>query len=796
MTSNVSMNTKSEFYKVFNEFKPSDIEDRIINDISYCINSSITSIISSNNLDNINANTKNSNNEIFNNKEETSFDTYIKICDEIIESNINVQDNLNQTFINLNKVIKEKNNITDVLIDFNSSCKKHIEQQEKNALIIEVIEKNLNFYQEPQVISSYVKTCICLPESHRFFRDYEIIENGLVFFNMHSDYIQSDYYLREYKNLKQLFINKYTEYVSKNLNYEMNKESEYIDIFPLPNNMSKQTYFLPANYKKVLRLNLFMDERSRNDYEIYNCVSSIKKNFIYNRITLIKPYLSEILIDENFDINEIVKLTICEVFYFKFLFQCKLINNQHALNLIIYQIYEYLYTVLKPIIVKTEKIDLLCQLFDKIATSFNIFFKENVDYTEFLNLLNKFKKKTNENLVMNDNNTNCSDVFSKNDYSEIINVINELISPFILKLIQDIQEKLYFIVSYQIKYSFVEFENQFENFESHFHKISKLYFNFNLFHHYIKKTCVILDILNNKLDKEILSELAISCIDLLINELNKESLNVTKKLDYDFQIYLVQQIILAIKLVEEFKLEIKNNIISFDFYNFTDLLKESINIGKSYIPESSNHLNELIFGKANPKKEEIIFSSIKSNYIIDYNTQKSDHLQLSSFFNANNNSSNNSELKSETKVKYFKKTMYNILFKSYNMLIQIINDYIFSKELIMKVNLINRNKESNIENEVFINYDDMKNVEIEKIYDKFSEIIRNLQNQLECIDKTAYNKISILIYESVYKLIEMIYKSMSEDESIKEFKDYLWVEIENKNLSRIKNSLDISNIHC
>lgn len=139
-----------------------------------------------------------------------------------------------------------------------------------------------------------------------------------------------------------------------------------------------------------------------------------------------------------------------------------------------------------------------------------------------------------------------------------------------------------------------------------------------------------------------------------------------------------------------------------------------------------------------------------------------------------------------------------MLFKSYNMLIQSVNDYIFSKELIVKVNYLN--KESNInqiglinkeiENINFIKYQDMTNVEIERIYDKFSEVLRSLQNQIECIDKTAYNKISTLILESVYKLIEMIYKSMNEDDSIKELKEFLWIEIENKNLSRIKSSLD------
>jgi len=180
----------------------------------------------------------------------------------------------------------------------------------------------------------------------------------------------------------------------------------------------------------------------------------------------------------------------------------------------------------------------------------------------------------------------------------------------------------------------------------------------------------------------------------------------------------------------------------------------------------------------------------------------------------------------DDKVKIFKKSLYNILFKSYKILIQLVNEYVFKKDFVEKLAMIKRKKDilamkledannshstnsnssqggsiaenvegmevsgSGIEITKSIdlgNFDivNAESLEIELLYDKFSEVLRNLQEQLECIDESAYEKIAHMILESVNKIVESLYKYVTDDK----IRDFLWYEIENGNLLRIKNSI-------
>lgn len=961
-----SFDKKSEFYKLFNNFKPSDSEDSAIHDISNIINSKIISskdfnsdkqqqqqssfsikdtIFDSNAAFSNNKNSTNikTTNETLKVKNPLSY--YIQQTQLQINNNKSLEKDIDKCFLKLNTIIQERDQLTTVLKEFSNQTQEIIDKQEKCYLLSQSIDKILKYYTEPKSILAFFENTKNLVESQRFLTDYETIEYGISFFNLHLDYIESESYLREYKTLKQISISKFSNYLNKSINYfennvgyvipgkrgssnsnnvsnasglDLNKHSSDLELFqesflnslPLAKNMSSKIYLLPANFSKIKTLQKFFEKKAKYDYDIVNCLNNIKKTFISNRITLIRPFYLELLnnaelLDNLVDIPsnisgnenkigvkskksdtslgsnncnimftqnnnellvELLKITICEMFYFKTIFQTKLTDNYTILNDFIYDLFNTMYNTLRPIIVKTEKIDLICYLFNRIISSFELVFLNNNNITveEFEKKLFQLKTRSNSfpqltpiigNIIHNNNNdsnttglsimpetnrnsNNNENYSNKSSFiidssllQEFLKLSNDLISPIILKLIKDLQEKLYFTVSYQIKYSLIEFENQFQNYEVIHKNVKKNYNNFNLFHEFLKNTCLLLDLLSTKLDKEIVSELAVACVAQFLEILYKEARE--KTVTYEFQIYLVQQIVLVIKLVEEFNLEIRHNKVSFDLYTFTDMLRQNISITKNHNVESTSGIKEAIFNSGLSSGVSSVRNVISSVYSVGLSVPSflnglkfggySGYIGYSGYNNFDSNGISDSSLISlaDDEVKVFKKSLYNILFKSYKILIQLVNEFIFGKENVDKLALIKRRKEvdllikesnytdknddtkinnteqtantTNTEMDIINNNNtgaineiiDITNLEIEGLYDKFSEVLNSLKDELYYIDECAFEKIAHMILESINKIVESLYKNIN-DERIR---DFLWSEIENSNLIRIKNSI-------
>ena len=97
--------------------------------------------------------------------------------------------------------------------------------------------------------------------------------------------------------------------------------------------------------------------------------------------------------------------------------------------------------------------------------------------------------------------------------------------------------------------------------------------NFKLCHLFLRKLSIILEILNNKLEKEVLNHLSVMALENFIVILNNEII-AKKNVSLSFEIFIIQQIILAIHILDYYNIEAVEGSYDIDFYSITEVFKQ------------------------------------------------------------------------------------------------------------------------------------------------------------------------------------------------------------------------------
>jgi hypothetical protein len=582
----------------------------------------------------------------------------------------------------------------------------------------------------------------------RFTSDYDEIENGINFFQINTTYVEAENYLDTYLMLKRIALTRYYNYMSNSLQVFFNlmdgiavKDEFFNSILDhIPKNMNKKIYNVPKNFEKIKIVQQFFETKSKYDYEVKRTIEDIKKKFVEQRSAMLKPFYEEILneigksfsktpLNEaeknkvNFSFGEISKFLICEILFFSILFQSSIQDNIYILQKITYDLYENLYNHLRPIIVASDSIHLeeLLLLFDSLSENFVLFFIELTDkdgqaynieevnqkilmfFRSFYITVNQ-KEINSEIDIKSRSNTPISEDLIKKKIEpiyEIIKISKILIRPTILKLVQDIQEKIYFAVHFLIKNNLIEFDEG-SNLSFHEEKVAINYPHFRLFHYFLRKMAILFDLLRNKLDSKVLNELAAFAIEKFIANLNEEILN-KKNLTYDFEIYIIQQILLGIKITEEFEVEAVESGVEIDFYSITEIFKNNF----------SNLFSNFSF-------KDMIFNSAMNVY---------------------------------DKTRDYKKILYNNLLKSYKILINLVNEFIFGRDLMDLVYKM-RKKES-LDDSIFQERIKQRKENLLLTEENFKKIIQELNNQIKIIDPKIAEKLSLTILENINNILNL-----------------------------------------
>lgn len=569
---------------------------------------------------------------------------------------------------------------------------------------------------------------------NKLLTDFEGIDNPNEFFNF-------------IMNLRPLIVDKKYYHFPKNyekirnaLNFFEEKSKDCPDLKCTCDKLKYNFIDLRCNYMKR-----FYDK-------IFN---EMINNYKVKRDT--KKYFSGIF--------EVFKITICEIFYFMEFFQTKVIDNTFMLQNHMSYVYESLYSTLRPIIVHSHSIDELIILFNCISNYFSIFFveenheniskiysdenKDNLDEengnfqkrlfdifnslindevnifsmpsgeTSNLNVdLNQGKSSNYSTVNLANEMTNNHIDYSKNliihfsTFKSNFNKINELIQlakilirPNLIKIVQDIQEKIFLKISLHVKSNLLEIDHDLQYISKYEEVLNSSYENFSLFHFFLRKLSVLLELLRNIVSKNVLNDIAILAIEKFIQILNEEILN-KKALSYEFEFYIIQQLILSIKLLNEFEVEAIENDIEIDIFSITDAFRKNFN---NIFYENNLSIKDMIINSA-PK----IYEGTRD----------------------------------------FKKILFNNLLKSYKILINIVNCNIFGKEIIDLIFKI-RNREI-IEDKLFEdvigrNYDLLSD-----IYMKFDSILNEIKNQIFIVDENIAEKLSGMIMDNCYSILKVI----------------------------------------
>jgi len=591
----------------------------------------------------------------------------------------------------------------------------------------------------------------------RFTSDYDEIENGINFFQINTTYVDSENYLDTYLMLKRIALTRYYNYMSNSLQVLFNlldgitvKDEFFNSILDhIPKNMNKKIYNVPKNFEKIKIVQQFFETKSKYDYEVKRTIEDIKRKFVEQRSAMLKPFYEEILneigksfsktpLNEaektkvNFLMGEISKFVICEILFFSILFQSSIQDNIYILQKITYDLYENLYNHLRPIIVASDSIHLeeLLLLFDSLSENFVLFFIEltykdgkaiNIEEVnqKILMYFKSFYLTGNQNSDVDVKSTPISEdliIKNFNNIYEIIKISKILIRPTILKLVQDIQEKIYFAVHFLIKNNLIEYDEG-SNLSFHKEKVAINYPHFRLFHYFLRKMAILFDLLRNKLDPKVLNELAAFAIEKFIANLNEEILN-KKNLTYDFEVYIIQQILLGIKITEEFEVEAIESGVEIDFYSITEIFKNNF----------SNLFSNFSF-------KEIIF---------------------------------NSAMKVYDKTRDYKKILYNNLLKSYKILINLVNEFIFGRDL---MDLIYKmRKKETLDNNIFQERITQRKENLSKTEENFKKIIQELNNQIKIIDPKIAEKLSSTILENINNILNLFRVVIANSQELSDIK--------------------------
>ena len=756
-------NLRLDFYNYLNKNckLPEETEDKILK-----LNLILTNSFSPKNLYEHN-NINNYKNQKENNATENS-STFNSIQNSLnyiknTEDNLKLLDTQVDMSINkLSSIIDSRNNLQNTLKDFNVTTKKVLNEKEKMGKLLKYIKSYYNFYIDAISIYEFLKNESSVVK-YRFTEDYQKILDGIGFFSLNTNFTESSTYLQKYKTLKVMSINKYYEYIDKSINNNHitnlipPEEGSFLDL--LINELDdeeikldiKEKYFLYLNQEKMKNLIAFFEEESKDDEDVKPSHNKLKTKYIDIRTSLIKNIYNEIFneINNNFYNHEnhktfntkfnillrkIILHSFIEIVHYGELFGHNYRNDVYILQSLVKFIYNSLYDTIRPLIASMVSLEDLIIIFDAFTKSTAIFFlnitptntnplitEENDinkkiiedENKEIISFFKKFLPKTPEEIIL-------GNLFI---FRNFLDINQHLMRPTLLHLIQDLQEKIYIKVSIHIKNNFNEIEQDFPSFGLYEEKwtSNEKYKYFPFFHYFLKRIVILYEIFNKKLEDKIVSQIITSAIETFISELNNELLN-KKNLNYEFQIYMIQQILLCLQTVNNFNI---------------DIIKVDIDLGKS---------------------NNSVTDAFKINYEPIIKGKISIRQMLKSF---------RPEIMETTKD--FKKILYNNLLKCYKMFINLSNEFVFGTKILDIYSNINKNEKNNKENiikKILENEEEfcqkLKDVDCNKkiVGDKFGEQIKN-------IDDNVFDKIMKVFEDNVTRIKNELGNFIKENNNIK-----------------------------
>ena len=760
-------NSRLDFYNYLNKNckLPEETEDKLLK-----LNLILTNSFSPKNIPDKN-NISQNNQENPKNLEENS-STYNSIQNSLneikaTEDNLKLLDTQVDMSINkLNSIIDSRNNLQNTLKDFNETTKNILNEKEKMGKLLKYIKSYYNYYIDAISIYEFLKNDSCVVK-YRFTEDYKKIINGIGFFSLNTNFTESNTHLQKYNTLKVMSINKYYEYIEKSINNNHitnlipSEEDSFLDLLIKElgeddiNLNIKEKYFLYLNQEKMKNLISFFEEESKDDDDVKPSHNKLKTKYIDIRTSLIKNIYNELFKEINtnfynkenhkaFNINfniilrKIILHSFIEIVHYGELFGHNYRNDVYILQSLVKYIYNSLYDTIRPLIVSIVSLEDLIVIFDAFTKSTAIFFlnitptnlnplitEENDinkkiiedENKEIISFFKKFLSKTPEDIIIN----------NLIIFRNFLDIGQHLIRPTLLHLIQDLQEKIYIKVSIHIKNNFNEIEQDFPSFglfEEKLNSDSK-YKYFPFFNYFLKRIVILYEIFNKKLENKIVSQIITSAIETFITELNNELLN-KKNLNYEFQIYMIQQILLCLQTVNNFNIDITKIDIDMNNTNNTSIT-DAFKI--NYEP--------IIKGKISIRQ---IISSFRPEIM-------------------------------ET-TKDFKKILYNNLLKSYKMFINLANEFVFGTKILDIYSNINKKEKNNeniinkileIENEFCQRIKELDNNK-KIVEDKFAEQIKN-------IDDNVYDKIIKVFEDNILNIKNEISKFIKDINNNAENKD-------------------------
>ena len=673
--------------------------------------------------------------------------TYEKINDALLKitetknSFQTLNNDIDVSFNKLTSILSSRDELQKILKEFNTKTKEILSSKEKMQKLINAINSIYSIYEETLSIQAFLDNNSSVLK-YRFTTDYEKILKGINFFTLNTQYIQSQKYLQTYKTLKITSINKYYEYientfntikkVDNNLLLPPDKESFLSDILSLDELKDYIFYYyLFPNIAKMKELISFFENKIKYDNDILSSQQTLKQKYIQLRINKVYNIYNSIFeeINNNFNNNEdkkifnnnitielhkIVLHTFLEILHFGELFEHEYKRDVYIIQEFTNYVYNGLYDCIRPIIVSIVSLEDLIILFDSFSNNMGIFFIDvNEDNGNNNNKIidfyfNFFNEKINKEIL----NKNII-IFRK-----FLDISQHLIRPNVLHLIQDIQEKIYFKVSIHVKNNFNEIEYDFPSFSLFEEKLNSnsQYKYFSLFHYFLKRIVILYEIFKSKLDDKILNQIIISSIETFISILNGEILN-KQNLNYEFQIYIIQQILLCLQIINEFKIDTIESGIDIDFHFITDMFKSNFN--------------------------SIVNGQISIGEVIS-----------------------NSTLKILDKTRDFKKILYNNLLKSYKMFVNLTNEFVFGRiinDFYHKIINIKNDKEKT-KNIVKLLIENEKEFEdkIPKIEESKKIVFQKFNEQIIAIDNTVYDKIEKVVNENIINIKNNYKKFLNE----------------------------------
>ena len=737
-------NLRQDFYNYLNKNCkiPDEIEDKLLK-----LNLIITNSFSPQ-KENITINKEQESKNITQNS--STYNTIENSLNEIknTENNLKILDTQVDMSINkLASIIDSRDNLQNTLKDFNVTTKKILTEKEKMGRLLKYIKSYYNFYVDAISIYEFLKNESSVVK-YRFTEDYKKIIDGIGFFSLNTNFTESNTYLQKFNTLKVMSINKYYEYIDKSINNNHitnlipPEEDSFLDLLikELGDDINldiKEKYFLYLNQEKMKNLISFFEEESKDDDDVKPSHNKLKVKYIDIRTGLIKNIYNEILNEINYNfynkenhkifnsefnilLRKIILHSFIEIVHYGELFGHNYRNDVYILQPLMKFIYNSLYDTIKPLIVSIVSLEDLIVIFDAFTKSTSIFFL-NITPTYGNPLINE-ENDINKKIIEEENNdiVNFFKEFLPKIPEEIIKAnlfifrnfldINQhLIRPTLLHLIQDLQEKIYVKVSMHIKNNFNEIEQDFPSFGLYEEKLNmnNKYKYFPFFHFYLKRIVILYEIFNKKLENKIVSQIITSAIETFISELNSELLN-KKNLNYEFQIYMIQQILLCLQTINNFNI---------------DYIKIDINMGKN-----NSNIN--------------VTDIFKTNYEPIIKGKISIRQMLSNF---------RPEIMETTKD--FKKILYNNLLKSYKMFINLSNEFVFGSKILDIYSYINKNDKNNediikkiLDNEKeFCQRINEINNNKKIVGDKFEEQIKN-------IDDNVFEKINKVFEDNILRI--------------------------------------------